>query len=126
MKLRICDNSIRLRLSRAEVAQVGEGRTVESQSALAPEPLRYRLTVSTDQIRPAVTFRSGTLTVVLPSDMAQQWATSDHVGIEAACRAADGSAAAMQLLIEKDFKCLHGPAGESQEDCFPNPRAEQK
>ncbi|HWB53336.1 MAG TPA: hypothetical protein VG722_04060 [Tepidisphaeraceae bacterium] len=125
MKLRILDNSIRLRLSRSEVEQVASGQTVESQSALTPEPFRYRLTISMDQRELAVTFRSGTLTVLLPSKAARQWATTDQVSIECTCPASNGSEPIL-LLIEKDFKCLHGPAGESQEDCFPNPKAERE
>lgn len=117
MKLRISGDSIRLRLGRGEVARVGEGQSVEQRAHLSPMPLVYVLSSSPDSTGPSVSFTDGTLQVILPFALVRNWAQSDQVGITADLSTGDGS---LRLLIEKDFKCLHGD-DEDQRDTFPNP-----
>jgi hypothetical protein len=65
-------------------------------------------------------FEQGILTICLPTPMASGWAFGDAVAIEVAIPASPAARGPLHLLIEKDFRCLHGPQ-EDQEDCFPNP-----
>jgi hypothetical protein len=50
--------------------------------------------------------------------MIDRWVDSDQVGIYAMQSTDLG---ALAIAIEKDFACIDGDAGESQEDAFPNP-----
>ena len=115
MKLRLHDNTLRLRLTPGEVARIAAGGAVEATLPLEPLALRYRLESSQDARQPAASFAEGLLRVVLPNDLAQRWATGQDVGITADC----GN---VRLLIEKDFRCLHGEEAD-ETDRFPNPLA---
>jgi hypothetical protein len=62
----------------------------------------------------------GRLSVLLPLDEVRHWAQSDQVGIEANQSISPGKS--LDILIEKDFECLHS-AAEKNNDAFPNPRS---
>jgi hypothetical protein len=125
MKLRIADNSIRLRLTRGEITALARSETVEGRTALFPQPFVYQLAVQQDATPPTVSYEQGRLRVTVPWPLAERLASTDEVGIEATIAGRDRQSDAVHLLIEKDFKCLHGSA-ENQEDCFANPLANIK
>ncbi len=50
-------------------------------------------------------FVNGSITVSIPLEAARQWVSTSQVGIEASYNMLD-------ILIEKDFQCAHGPADE--------------
>jgi hypothetical protein len=120
LKLRFCDNNIRLRLSRSEVLHLGRGERVVGRTDLWPQRFNYELIPRGDCLAPQLTFEQGTLTISLPTPMAADWAFGDAVAIEVSVPASPAGVSPLKLLIEKDFRCLHGPH-EDQEDCFPNP-----
>jgi hypothetical protein len=55
--------------------------------------------------------------VLLPLDMAQEWACSDRISLSL------NRAGGLSLLIEKDFQCLHRDETDPADDmdAFPNP-----
>ncbi len=121
MKIRIYDDSVRLRLDRGEVEAVGRGEPVLCRTRF-PGGGEFRYQLSAGQVE-AVTaeFTDGCITVTLPAATAQQWAqTESEVSIR---DTADVSAGALALLIEKDFECLEPRAGEDQSNRFVNPKA---
>ena len=121
MKLRVCQNSIRLRLSQTEVKRLADRQTIEMRADLLPQPLVYQLAAGEESDMASVTFQHGILRVALPASQLRNWALTRQVGIEISIPG--GSAGhSLTLLIEKDFKCLHGEV-EDQEDCFANPLA---
>lgn len=114
MKLRIRDDSVRLRLTRTEVdAFAAEGR-VESRVRFAEKTFVYALVHDASVARVAARFEGDAITVYIPTSAARAWASSETVGIEAA----DG---ALRLLVEKDFACLKPREGEDDGDAFPHP-----
>jgi hypothetical protein len=113
MKLRIRDNSIRLRLSKGEVAAFAENGIIESRTNLAGGDLVYALRAAA-QPDLSADFANGRIEIVVPEPTARKWAETDEVGIE-------GTAGKVSILIEKDFKCLTPRAGEDESDTFPNP-----
>jgi hypothetical protein len=115
MKLRIQGDSLRLRLTQKDVAQlVGHGR-LESRIEFAPgQALVYLLERSFHAKSVDATFDGHAIRVTLPAQVMTEWAESDQVCIEAS------SAAGPQLLIEKDFQCLHS-RGEQDRDAYSNP-----
>ena len=118
MKLRIRGNSIRLRLTRSEVAQFADAGVVEETLDFGPgkPQFKYSLVSSNDAPELSAEFGGGVIRVTVPSDRVRAWADSERVGIE--------SANGLRLLIEKDFACMSERDGEDEADAYPNPNAE--
>jgi hypothetical protein len=121
MKLRIRGDSLRLRLSQAEIVRLRDTGEVGDRIRFGDRSLDYVL-VSADIEAPRASFDGDRIEVALPHAIARGWAESEQVSIEAEQALADG--AVLRLLIEKDFKCLAPRAGEDDSDAFPNPDAE--
>jgi hypothetical protein len=113
MKLRIQGNSLRLRLTRSEVARLQESGAVEETAHFGVgRSLTYRIEKRADGgISAGLT--DGKITVHVPAATVEAWATSDEVGITAR----DG---VMSIAIEKDFRCLTRP-NEDEPDAYPHP-----
>lgn len=124
MKLRIQGNSLRLRLSRSEVARLLDGASLEETIHFASESgahLTYAL-----QRHPAisgltVSYTENKVAVLLPADQANSWATTEQVGIAADLSV--GEFGTLAVLIEKDFACLDRSDADNQ-DTFANPHAD--
>ncbi|HEX5832176.1 MAG TPA: hypothetical protein VFY16_14430 [Gemmatimonadaceae bacterium] len=126
MKLRIKGNTLRLRLTRSEVARLSDTGRVEDAIAFGAEPgetLTYALEASPDAPTVGARLADGRITVRLPADAARRWVDTDQVGIEAEQRTGAGDReAALQILVEKDWACIDGR--EVDADAFPNPLEE--
>lgn len=121
MKLRLKGDTLRLRLSRTEVATLAAEGVVEDAVHVAPGAvLRYRLHADPGADALAASWQDGTLTVHLPAAWAGPWAANDEVGFEGTQDA--GAGHTLALLVEKDFACLHEVRDEP--DAYPNPFAE--
>jgi hypothetical protein len=120
MKLRLQSNSIRLRLKRAEVANLVKIGSIEEKIVLgagSDHTFSYMLeSSSTVQSTQARLTKNG-IVVQVPAKRVTEWAMGDDVGIEASAPAGEQR---LQILIEKDFACLNGPP-EQNLDTFPNP-----
>jgi hypothetical protein len=115
MKLRIQGNSLRLRLTQKDVAQLCEWGRIESCIEFSPgHDLVYALQGSLRANSIAATFDGRTIRVTIPADAITDWAESNQVSIEAP------SQAGLHVLIEKDFQCLHG-RGEQDRDAYSHP-----
>jgi hypothetical protein len=115
MKLRIQGNSLRLRLTRNEVATVRERGQVESLIEFSTgHELIYRLESSFRAKSVTAAFNGQAIHVTIPAHVMKEWADSDQVGIEAP------SQTGPHLLIEKDFQCLHS-RGEQDRDAYARP-----
>jgi hypothetical protein len=121
MKLRIRGNSLRLRLSRSEVAKLARGEAVRESTAFsAASRLEYALE-STDGASLAADLEGGAVRVGVPRGIAREWAASAEVSLKAEQRIGEGES--LRILIEKDFTCLKPRANEQEDesDLFPNP-----
>jgi hypothetical protein len=117
MKLRIQGNSLRLRLTRTEVAQLHDSGHVESSIDFAPgRGLTYALESSPHAKSVTASFDGRSIVVAVPTPLITEWAEGEQVSIEGPPQAG------VQLLIEKDFQCLHRPAHQDPE-AYPNPLA---
>jgi len=121
MKLRILNNSIRLRLSQSEVTTFLEKGKVEAKSQFGPtnnEVLSYSLEkIETEKL--SATYGDGHIKIFVPKKLGNTWATSDQVGIESNQKLDNKNQ--LRILIEKDFKCPTPRQGENESDNFPNP-----
>jgi hypothetical protein len=113
MKLRLHDNTLRLRLSQTDVAAFqAKGFVEENVTFAGNRILTYRIESSGAENLDA-TLDGSRITVNVPKAVAKGWAESDQVGIESA-------SGGLNILIEKDFQCLHEDAPEDAA-AFPNP-----
>ncbi|GAB3231369.1 hypothetical protein GCM10027346_17790 [Hymenobacter seoulensis] len=107
MKLRLEDNSLRLRLSDAEVQQFAEtGRVavVLSLGPTEPETFTYALErVESEEFR--IGYGAGALTIKVPAALATHWTQTDQVGLSATLMMAHEQP--LKVLVEKDFDCKH-------------------
>ena len=123
MKLRIKGNSLRVRVSRSEVARVLAGDCLEETIHFAPEAsatFTYALRKEPSVSRPTVQYTENRVAILIPADRANAWGTTDQVGIEEDISL--GNLGSLALLIEKDFACLDRSDNDN-EDTFPNPNA---
>ena len=121
MKIRIYDDSVRLRLDRSEVDAVGQGDAVVCRTRF-PGGAQFRYQLNSDAVE-AVTasFDDGCIRVAIPHSVAEHWASDEsEVSIRGT---ADIEGGALTLLIEKDFECLEPRQGEDQSNRFINPKA---
>ena len=122
MKLRLRNNSIRFRLTQSEVARLAEDGTVEEAINFGPLPteaLTYVLSASADSDAIKAEFNGERIEVFIPKTAVDLWSSTDQVGIEAVQNIDNGK---LQILIEKDFRCLEPRTGGDDEDTFPNPQ----
>ena len=120
MKLRILGNSVRLRVSQAEMSQIRSEGVVRQQVEFGPgRRLAYELrTVPGGQVR--ANFDDACLCVSLPRTVVERWQEPDEVSIRGEQGLPRG--ARLTILVEKDFQCLVPREGEDQSGLFPNPQ----
>jgi hypothetical protein len=122
VKLRIRDNSIRLRLSQTEVEAVYSDGLVRGRVQFAgSNAFDYVLESSPATVKPEAHVSNNVLTVRVPQMDIRQWVESDTVSIVSEQILDDGGH--LKILVEKDFACLAPRDGEDESDMFPNPVA---
>lgn len=111
MKLRLEENSLRLRLSAAEVEEFARTGCVAYTIAFGPaagQTLQYSLErLPATDLAPAVRVRyaAGALAVEVPAAIARQWTDTDNIGFkERVSLTADQE---LRILVEKDLDCGH-------------------
>lgn len=115
MKLRFHGSTLRLRLSRIDVAELARSGRVEETVTFAPgQSLTYCLE-SGPEAKLSAAFDGSKIAVRVPQPEARRWMETDQVGIE-------GSGGTLHILIEKDFECVHRDSTEAA-GAFPNPAA---
>lgn len=120
MKLRILGDSLRLRLSQSEVKRFASTGHVEQTIRFGGDASMTYALESDDEIsRLHASFEGSTITVRVPSVMAQQWSQSDQVSLKDT-QSLNGDES-LALLVEKDFKCAIPRPGEEDYDGFEHP-----
>jgi hypothetical protein len=121
MKLRLLDDSIRMRLSQGEVAAADRQGVVEARTRLPDgSTFTYVLEARAGAAGPDAAYADNRLVVGLPAAEISAWANDDTaVSLQGDLTLPGGGA--LTLLVEKDFRCLTPREGEDQTDMFPNP-----
>ena len=111
MKLRLEENSLRLRLSEAEVTQFARTGRVAYQIIFGPAP-GQTLTYALEQLPEAdpapavrVRYEAGALAVEVPAALARAWATTENIGFKGQVLVAEGQE--LRILVEKDLDSRH-------------------
>jgi len=122
VKLRIRDNTVRLRLTRGEVDCLRTQGIVASATGFpGGREFQYRVESSPAIVNPAAFFSDNTISVRLPETAVLAWATSDQVSLPGEQVLDDGTK--LDILVEKDFACLAPREGEDESDMYPHPNA---
>jgi hypothetical protein len=120
LKLRVLDNSIRLRLTRGEVTAIGDDSVVRGRVRFAGNnTFVYMLESSSAIVRPEAYVSNNVLTVRVPQMDIRRWARSEEISIQSEQLLDDGDH--LKILVEKDFHCLSPREGEDESDMFPHP-----
>lgn len=118
MKIRIEDNSVRMRLRKSEVSQLAEKGRLCATTVFPEQVFEYCLVATPDIKDLEASFTRGTITVRLPELWVRDWPDSSKVSFETSFDTGDSD---LHILIEKDFVCLdRDPA--TQKDQFANPK----
>jgi hypothetical protein len=123
MKLRIKGNSLRLRVSRPELARFLDGQRIEETIHFTRTPeasLTYALE-SAVQVAPVrVQYECQIVKVLLSGDQAGIWGAESEVGVYSTLDI--GAAGSLEVIVEKDFACLDR-SDEENSNAFANPQA---
>ncbi len=117
MKLRCVKNSIRLRVRKSEITQLGKGIAIREEVGFPGETPRliFSLEMSSDLQQVRASFNNNLIQIVLPNNQAQHWINTNEVSIEEHIPINDTEQ--LHLLIEKDFPCT-GRENEDKSDLF--------
>jgi len=123
MKLRLLDDSIRLRLSRGEVAAADEQGVVEGQTRFPDGSVfTFALEALRDGSQASASYSGRRMVVKLPAPEISTWANDDAaVSLQRELKLPLGGP--LKLLVEKDFQCVSPRGDEDQSDLFPNPES---
>jgi len=122
MKIRLCGNTLRLRLNRTEVKEFSLRGMVEETTSFGSSPdnrLLYALAVDKQADTVKATFDSNRIQIHVPEKLAKIWTDTDQVGFQGKTTISGNDQ--LSLLVEKDFQCLHERPGEDDSLAFPNP-----
>lgn len=114
MKLRLQKNSVRLRLSEAEVSELASSGRVREAVPFglgAGETLIYE--ICTDEAASEISVRldRSRITVTVSAAAARSWASSGDVVLQS--ESSDPRSTALRIVVEKDLGRRH-PAGEKK------------
>ena len=118
MKIRIKGNSVRIRLSKSEVELFAKEGYVEERTEFVNGTLVYAVK-SSDKETLSADFTNGNITLFVPAQSLQQWASTNLIGLD--YNMPLNNEEHLYLLIEKDFKCIDADVNEDQSDYFENP-----
>ena len=120
MKIRIKGNSIRIRLTKTEVATFCKDGIIKEETEFDESVFTYMLRRTENQTGLLAYFENNTIRIDVPSSFTQDWYTNDIVGTRNVQTLKNGSS--LLLLLEKDFVCMDESI-EDQSDNYPNPKA---
>jgi len=122
VKLRIRDNTIRLRLTRGEVAALCDKGIVSGRTGFpGGRDFQYAVESSPANVSVGAFLSDNVMTVRLPENTVLAWASTEQVSIDGEQLLADGES--VRILVEKDFACLAPREGEDESDMYAHPKA---
>lgn len=123
MKLRLRENSIRLRLLQNEVTQLREVGNVSETVVFGVNPtenLAYSLRTSAEILEISAQMMNNQIEIFLPMSVAESWIDSNQVGLYGTQEI--GDLAVLKIIVEKDFVCVDRPFDKDNKDAFPHPK----
>ena len=118
MKIRIKGNSLRIRLSKSEVDLFAKTGYLEERTDFGNSVFRYAVKSSGNKNLSA-DFINNNIILYVPKTLLDQWASTNLVSIVYDHPVSNSNF--LNLLLEKDFKCIDALLTEDQSDYFENP-----
>jgi hypothetical protein len=120
MKLRLHRNSVRYRLSPADVTRLDSGGSISETTAFGPElEFSYSLRVRADIEAMRAVLNNHSLSVEIPAALVHDWSNTRAVGLHDIQSFSNGKT--LEILIEKDFECRDEGMNDPREALYPNP-----
>ena len=124
MKIRLLDDSIRIRISRGELDTLASKGAIKSHTSFPSGELRYQIVVEEDSsISLSASETGATIRMGISSEKIDMMVGTDSVGFD--FYAENSSGGQIKCLFEKDYTC-GAPRGEDESDLFPNPNENSK
>ena len=120
MKIRIKGNSLRLRLTKTEVANFKTHGFISDETHVLDGVFSYKLSRNEDVEALQARWTGAGFEVLVPVNQANQWVESDEIGFQQIQILPVGTG--LFLFVEKDFVWLDNNF-EDQSDNYPNPNA---
>lgn len=118
MKLRLKDNTVRVRINQSELRGLINSGWIESRTDFAPgQSLIYRLLACEDDVVSA-RMDACAIQIEIPRTRLLHWAATPDLSLSAENFWPGGS---VQVLIEKDLGCAKPRPGEDPAEAFPAP-----
>lgn len=105
MKMRCVQNSIRLRLRKSEIDQLGKGLTIVEEVGFPGETpsLSFSLKMAIEAMAIEANYVDHQIQITIPQTQATKWINSTQVGLETFLPLQNPQQ--LHVLIEKDFPC---------------------
>lgn len=123
MKIRIKGNSVRIRLSKLEIDELGKQGFISDKTHFPNGVFEYGLIIRHDIGQIEAEFNTKGIYLHIPQHWADEWIATQRVGFDSRIKLVDDDE--LYLLIEKDFQCMDNTI-EDQSDMYPNPLSEQR
>jgi hypothetical protein len=118
MKIRIKGNAVRIRLSKTEVELFALQGYIEETTDFEESVFRYTVKRTAEENMSA-DFANGNIILYVSKHLVELWSSTSLVGIVYDHPISNGKF--LNLLLEKDFKCIDAIITEDQSDYFENP-----
>jgi hypothetical protein len=119
MKLRLRENSIRLRLLQSEIELLRQsGRVSEKIQFNERRTLTYTLVVSAAE-EISSRYEMDEIVIEIPLAQAREWTTTELVGLKNK-QTINGNST-LEITLEKDFVCADRPFDADNRDAFARP-----
>lgn len=118
MKIRIKGASLRIRLTKSEVAQLVAGGKLSDYTPFPVGAFRYSVVPVAKGESLTAAFEQGEIILYAGQPQLKGWDSDSRISLEAAMPLNDSES--LHLLLEKDFKCLDNREDE-QQDYYDNP-----
>jgi hypothetical protein len=110
MKLRIDHQSIRLRLSEADLEKLHKQGFVAETLHLPQGSLTFKLLMTNTCNTLTAFLDEESITVEMPDNLANHWIQTDEIGLYETIPLTQ-KGLSLKILIEKDFPCKHSSNG---------------
>jgi hypothetical protein len=121
MKIRFKKNTVRYRLDKIDINHLEENGFCEEKTAILPLNIIFSLTIS-EENNTNIVFEGFRLKLEIPPALIAPVIEGSQVGFETRIQGTGDSV--VEVLVERDFKCLTEDRGEEDAYAFKNPLAD--
>jgi len=121
MKVRLLNNSIRVRISKTEMKELAEQKYLCTKTSFTDNFLGTYLMVL-DQESISIKLQNHRIEIKIPKAKIELMSADDQVGFTE--NIALENEEPLQFTLEKDFQCLE-PRSEDESDLYKNPKASE-